>query len=181
MISTLRAYFFSRHLREKLLLVVFVLIVAVLWLSNLFGRLDGFRHDVYQTSLKLAEQKQWLSHRVAIEHSARQAASIFDPARTLNGTQLLAAVNAIAAEAGLRTTSSAGAQDVSNGEFAVHTIQFNITKVDWDSLQSFYKSLQQRSPYIGIDEFQLAADHANRALLSANLKISSVEIVHGAP
>jgi hypothetical protein len=145
------------------------------------GRLEHFRHDAYQTSLKLAEQKQWLSHQVIIENSARKAASIFDPARTLDGTQLLAAVNSIARDTGLHTTTSADAPDVSNGEFAVHTVQFNITKVDWDTLQAFYAALQQRTPYIGIDQFQLNADHANPNLLSANLKISSVEIVHAAP
>jgi hypothetical protein len=154
MIRTLRAYFFGRHLREKVLLVALVLIVAVLWLSNLLGRLERFRHDTYQTSLKLEEQKQWLAHRSIIENSARKAASIFDPARTLDGTQLLAAVNSIARDTGLSTTSSSGSQDVSNGEFAVHTIEFNITKVDWDALQAFYFALQQRTPYIGIDQFR---------------------------
>ncbi len=180
MIRTLRAYFFSRHLRERILLVAFILILAVLWLSNLAGRLDRFRHDVYQTSLKLASQKQWLAHRTAIENSARKAASIFDPARTLDSTQLLAAVNAIARDAGLHTTSSGEPQEVSNGEFAVHTVEFNVTKVDWDTLQVFYRALQQRTPYIGIDQFQLAADRANPNLLGVSLKISSVEIVHGA-
>jgi hypothetical protein len=180
MIRTLRAYFFTRHLRERILLVAFVLIVAVLWLSNLAGRLDRFRHDVYQTSLKLDEQKQWLAHRLAIESSARKAASIFDPARTLDGTQLLAAVNAIAHDTGLHTTSSGGSQDVTNGEFAVHTIEFNITKVDWETLQAFYVALQQRTPYIGIEQFQLAAETANPNVLNANMKISSVEVVRGA-
>jgi hypothetical protein len=177
MIQTLRAYFFARHLREKLLLSVLLLIVGVLWFSNLGHRLDRFRHNAYQTGLKLEEQKRWLAHRAAIENSAHLAAGIFDPARTLDSTQLLAAVNAIASAADLHTTSSSGAQDVSTGEFAVHTVEFNITKVDWDSLQSFCRSLQQRAPYIGIDQFQIASDRANPSLLSASLRISSVEIV----
>jgi hypothetical protein len=181
MIGTLRAFFLGRYLREKILLVALVLIVAVLWLSNLAGRLEHFRHDAYQTSLKLAEQRQWISHRAAIEASARKAASIFDPARTLDSTQLLAAVNAMARDTGLKTTTSAGSQEVSNGEFAIHSVQFNITKVDWESLQAFYGVLQQRTPYIGIDQFQLAADHGNPNLLSASLRISSVEIVRAAP
>jgi hypothetical protein len=178
MIRTLRAYFLARLFREKILLVALVLLVAVLWFSNLTGRLELFRHDSYQTSLKLEEHRHWLAHRGDIEASARKAASIFDPARTLDGTQLLAAVNAIARDTGLRTTTSAGSQDVSTGEFALHTVQFNITKVDWATLHSFYNSLQQRAPYIGIDQFQLAADHSNPNLLSASLRISSVEIVH---
>jgi hypothetical protein len=179
MIATLRAYFFARPAREKILLVVLVLVVAVLWLSGLARRMDRFRHDVYQTSLKLEDQKQWLSHRLAIENSARKAAGIFDPAKTLDSTQLLAAINSIAADTDLRTTTSGGTQDVSTGQFAVHTVEFNITKVDWGTLQAFYAALQKRAPYIGIDQFQLGADRANPSLLNASLRISSVEIVRG--
>jgi Type II secretion system (T2SS), protein M subtype b len=176
-IRTLRAYFMTRLLREKILLVALLLLVAVLWFSNLAGRLEHFRHDAYQAGLKLEEHSHWLAHRGAIEDSARKAASIFDPTRTLDSTQLLATVNAVAKDTGLRTTTSAGAQDVSNGEFAIHTVQFNMTKVDWSTLQSFYTALQQHAPYLGIDQFQLDADHANPNLLSVSLRISSVEIV----
>ena len=178
MIRTLRAYFFNRLLREKLLIVALILLGALLWLSSLGGRLGRFVDDARQTSVKLAEQKQWLAHRAAIQQDAAKAAAIFDPSRTLDSTQLIAAVNVIARDAGLNNTTSTEAQDVSNGQFAVHTLQFNISRVDWASLTTFYLALQQKAPYIGVEQFQLAADRANPFLLNVNMRISSVEIVH---
>jgi len=181
MIRTLRVYFFRRHLREKVLIVALVLLVALLWLSNLGGRAGRFFTDGRETSMKLAEQKQWLAHRTAIQQNAAKAAAIFDPSRTLDSTQLLAAVNAIAHDAGLNSTTSTEAQDVSSGQFAVHSLQFNISRADWNSLKTFYVALQQRAPYIGVEQFQLARDRANPFLHNVNMKISSVEVVRNSP
>lgn len=96
--------------------------------------------------------------------------------RTLDTTKLLAEVSAIAGEAGLKNTTSGEAKDVSSGQFAVHTLQFNVTKVDWGTLKGFYLALGKQSPYIGIEQFSIQVDRANPSLLSANFQISSVEI-----
>jgi predicted RNA polymerase sigma factor len=79
----------------------------------------------------------------------------------------------------LKNTASGESQDMSNGQFSVHALQFTVTKVDWASLKAFYFALQARSPYIGIEQFTIVADRANPALLNASIKISSVEISHG--
>ena len=67
-------------------------------------------------------------------------------------------------------------QNEIGGQFAVHSLQVTITKAKWDDLRQFYLKLQARSPYIGIERFALNADRANPALLSASLRVSSVEI-----
>ena len=168
MIATLRALFLARLLREKLLLVVFAL--------SLGGRAGRLWREQKSTTLSLAQQTLWLSNRRNIEESATRAASRLDAARTLDGTRLVAEMTALANESGLRNTMSGEAQQESNGQFAVHTLQFTIQKADWDTLKSFYLALQQRSPYIGIEQFTLQSDRANPALLNAILKVSSVEI-----
>ena len=119
----------------------------------------------------------WLANREAIEASAQKAASRLEAARTLDGTRLLAEVSSMARDAGLRSTTSGENQDVSNGQFAVHTLQFNVSKAEWPTFMAFYVALRDRSPYIGIEQFSLLSDRANPVLLNANLRISSVEIV----
>lgn len=176
MIRTLRAYFLSRLMREQLLLAGIAVVAAALWLSSLAGRTGRFVHAVRLTSFTLKDQAHWLSERAAIEASAEAAAGHLDAARTLDTTRLLAEVSAIATESGLKTTTSAEAKDVSNGQFAVHTLQFSVTKADWGSLKQFYLALSKRSPYIGIEQCTLQADRANQSMLSANFQISSVEI-----
>jgi hypothetical protein len=176
MIRTLRAFFLSRFLREKLLLTGIVVLAAAFWLSSIASRAGRFVHAARFTTNSLNEQARWLSERSAIEASARAAAGRLDAVRTLDTTRLLAEVSAMATEAGLRNTTSGEAKDVSNGQFSVHTLQFNVTKADWATLKQFYLALGKRSPYIGIEQCTLQVDRANQTLLGANFQISSVEI-----
>jgi hypothetical protein len=176
MTRTLRAFFLGRHLREKLLLALFVVAAAAIWLSSLGARAGRFIRAERSTAAAMEEQATWLSNKAAIEASAQSAASRLDPVRTLDTTRLLAEVAAIATEAGLKNTTSGDPKDLRSGQFAVHTLQFSVTKVDWASLKGFYLALSKRSPYIGIEQFSVQVDRANPALLSANFQISSVEV-----
>lgn len=176
MIRSMRAFFLGRHLREKLLLMVFVVAAAAIWLSSLSARAGRFVHAMRATSATLAEQSLWLSNRASVEASAQAAASRLDPVRTLDTTRLIAEVSAIASESGLRNTTSGDPKDLSSGQFAIHTLQFNVSKVDWPTLKGFYLQLSKRSPYIGIEQFSVQVDRANASLLSASFQISSVEV-----
>ena len=102
------------------------------------------------------------------------------PERTLDGIRLLAAVSGIANDSGLRNYSTGGAEDLSTGQFAVHTLQFSVTRVPWSMLENFCAALQKRSPYIGIEQCSVAvADRGNTAVdaLNVSMKVSAVEIV----
>jgi hypothetical protein len=177
MIASLKAFYMGRHIREKILLAGWFVVVAAVWLSSYFGRTTHFYRSVVQTNFILKDQAHWLSNRASIEAQAQAAAGKLDAVRTLDATRLLAEVSAIAADSGLvKNTTSGESKDSPIGQFSVHTMQFNVTKVDWLSLKQFYLSLSKRSPYIGIEQFSMQVDRANPSLLSANFQISSVEI-----
>jgi len=180
MIRTLRALFLARLLREKLMLAALLAILALAWLSGFSTRVGGFLARQKIITADLADQAQWLANRKSIQDSARLAAGRLDAARTLDATRLLAEMSGMAREAGLLNTAGGESQDVGSGQFTVHTLEFNILKADWNSLKAFYIAVQQRSPYIGIEQFSVQADHANPTLLNVSLRVSSVEIVHGA-
>ena len=109
---------------------------------------------------------------------ARRPAILIRP-RPWTAPQLLAAISAIANDTGLKSSSSGESQDISNGQFSVHALQFTVTKVEWGTLKGFYYAVQRRSPYIGVGQFSIVADRANPVLLNATMKVSSVEIAHG--
>ena len=176
MTRTIRAFFLARLLREKVLLAGFIVLAASVWFSSLSGRVGREIRAIRSTTLSLNEQKLWLSNRETIEASAQAAAGQLDAVRTLDATRLLAEVQAMAGDAGLRGYTSGESKDVSNGHFSVHTLQFNVTKVDWGTLKQFYLALSKRSPYIGIEQYHMQVDRAAPTLLNANFQISSVEI-----
>jgi hypothetical protein len=172
MILTLRAFFLSRLLREKLLLVAFAVLGVLMWFSSFSRRAGLFWRQQRATTVELAEQKQWLTNRGAIEAAAQKAAGNLDAVRTLDATRLYAEIDKLARDAGL--TPGLGEQrDETAGQFAVHSLQVTIAKADWEPLRKFYLSLQARSPYIGIEQFTIRSQGNAHA---ASLRVSSIEI-----
>src|SRR5476651_1657325 len=125
MIRTLRAFFLGCRLREKLLVVIFLAIAVLLWLSGFSKRASLFWREQHRTSLDLVDQAQWIANSASIEAAAQKAAGRLDAAKTLDGVRLLEAVQKMAADAGLRnTTSAAPSNPPGNGQFAIHTLDY---------------------------------------------------------
>jgi hypothetical protein len=176
MIQTLRSFFLGRLFREKLLLTGFILMVTVTWIFSLSGRASRFVRNVRFTTSNLQEQQLWLSNKGPIEAQAQAAAGKLDAVRTLDATRLLAEVSALAGDAGLKGFTIGEPKDSSIGQFAVHSLQLSVTKVDWGTLKQFYLELGKRSPYIAVEQYAMQVDRANPALLNASFQLSSVEI-----
>src|SRR5688572_12770144 len=177
MIRTIRAFFLSRALREKLLLVVFVGIAVLWWGSSFVTRASGFWQAQRTTVLRLREQAEWIKNENTIKETAKKTASRLDPTKTLSGNQLVTTVSQLANEAGLKGLQTAGGTvTTTSGQFAVHSQEFVIRNVEWETLGKFYEALQRRSPYISLERFTLTSAANNAAQLTLNLKVTSVEI-----
>ncbi len=172
----IKAFFLGRLLREKLLLVIFIGLGAVMWLTNFTRRATTAWHGFHRATTELATQQQWLDNKKAIETAALQAVKNLDPAKTLDDTRLVGDLSALARENNLKFTNDTPRTDRS-GQFAIHTVQVTLPRADWDSLTKFYLALVRRSPYIGLEQVSIASDRANPQLVNAGLRISSVEIV----
>lgn len=178
MIKACKAFFLSRLLREKVLMVVFIVLGAAIWLSGFSDRVGQFWREHRALKSTLAAQQQWLDSREMIDARSRQAISKLDPARTLNDTRLLGEINAIANGVGLRSNVATNeARTERTSQFAVNSLHVAVSKASYETMRQLYFELQKRSPYIGLEEFSLQVDPANRNLLNASLRVSSVEII----
>jgi hypothetical protein len=179
MIRTLRAGFLGRALREKLLLLAFIAIGLLWWGSAFAQRASEFNREQRTTTSRLNEQEMWIKNREFIEENAQQTAARLDPTRTLNANQLAAAIAQLANEAGLGANASSGGLNTQIiGQFAMHSLIYTIRNVDWEkSLRTFYVGLQQRAPYIAIEQFAVVAAPNNPAQLTVQMRVVSFEIV----
>jgi hypothetical protein len=176
MIRSFRAFFLGRAQRERVMLVIFVLMLVGFGFSHFSAQVGRFWTASRQTSGELGIQAQYLAARGEILASAQKAAGQFDAASTLNGPGLLASAMAMATDAGIATPRGEPDQDVSTGQFAVHTLHFQIPRTDWNSLLNFYVALRKRHPYIGIEQCTIGTVGGSAAV-SVDLKLSSVEVV----
>ena len=164
----MKAFFFTRHVREKILLVAFTALIAAVWLSAWSDRLARFW---------LNNQQAYLNERSRIEEDARKAVQHLDPARTFDAARLVGELGTIANSAGLTNTSSESPRTDQTSEFAVNSVQFSVRRAELGALLRFYEEVSKRAPYITIEQLTLQADRANPALLNASIRVSSVEIV----
>lgn len=177
MIRTIRIFFLTRALREKLLLVAFVAIGLLWWGSSFTSRSSVFWRQQRTMTSQLKVSAEWVKNKKMIEEAAKKAASSLVPEKTLNANQLLTTVNQLAAEAGLKNITSGGTQPSStSGQFAVHSQEFIIRNLEWEPLGRFYKALQQNSPYLSIERFTLRSVGNNSSQLELVLRVASVEI-----
>lgn len=172
----MKAFFLTRQLREKLLLLGLIALAAMTWVSSVSNRGRAFWRDFSQTSALLAEQKHWLRQQERIESEVDTAVRNLDPKRTFDGVRLQAELDAIARTTGVSNTSGDDVRTERTSQFSVHSMQFTIRNVDYGSLVRFYQELSKRAPYIGIEQFRIVANRSNPAQLNASLRVSSVEI-----
>ncbi len=178
MIRSLRLFFLSRALREKLLLMAFIAIGLTWWGSAYAKRAALFVREQRLTTSRLKDQSLWITNRDTIEQKAKKTASRLDSSQTLKANQLAAAVEQLATQAGLRANAaSRGLTTTTSGQFAVHALDYQISAADWEKLSRFYESLQQRAPYIAIDRFDLRSSPSNQSQLTVILRVVSVEII----
>jgi hypothetical protein len=172
----MKAFFLSRLLREKILMLGFVLIGALIWLSGVSDRVGVQWRAMEATSTDLDVQQRWLLQRQRIEKEAQLAIEHLDPSRTLDNVRLQNELNSLARAAGLSNYSVSDGRTTRTSQFAVHSVQFQASNVDMGALITFYQSLAQRAPYLGLEDFKLASNRTNPAQLTAQWRVRSVEI-----
>ena len=175
MIRTLRALFLRCQLREKLLLLAFVLIGALVWLSGFTARAGRFWREKRSTTTTLNYQAQLLAQGSTIEAAAQKAAAQLDATKTLNENRLATTIQQLASESGLADGRSTTPKTTTSGNISIHTLDYTVGRADWASLVKFYQAIQERSPYIGIVRFTLQVTGVQHSLA---LTVSSIEVVH---
>jgi len=173
----MKAYFLSRTLREKLMVLGLVAIAAAMWFSGVSRRVRVFWMEARGTSVELADQRRWLAERGRIEGEAKSAIEHLDPSRTYDGPRLQSELYDIARSVGITRDDSIDDMQVNPGpQFSINTVRFVIRNADYAPLVHFYEEVSKRAPYIGIEEFSIVVNRANRAQVTASLRVSSVEI-----
>ena len=172
----MKAFFLSRLLREKILLLAFTLLGAAIWLSGVGERLAAQVRAIRVTSTDLDVQQRWLSQRDRIEKEATLAVEHLDPSRSFDSVRLQGELNTLARSAGLSNYDVSDSRTVRSSQFSVHSVQFSARNSDMAALITFYQSLAQRAPYLGLEQFSLASNRSNPSQLSASWRVTSVEI-----
>jgi hypothetical protein len=172
-----KAFFLSRLMREKALLLAFAGIGAAVWLSSFGSRAGVFSRSFRETTHELDQQRRVLNSRQSIEDAAKRAIAQFVPTKTYNQSNLIAAVNQLATAADLKNSPIEAFADTATAQFVMHSVRFRAivpaNEEGFLKLRRFYLELVKKSPYIGIEHCAMVVSGAT---FTAEFKLSAVEI-----
>ena len=151
----MKAFFFSRHVREKILLTAFLALVGIVWLARVGRSGRVFWIEWRANAAVLTAQQQWLDNRAGIEASAAKAVAHLDPARTFSSPRLLGELSTIADQVGVRngTSSEILGTELTN-QFSVNTVQVAVRNADLPSLSASTANSTSAPPTSGSNSFR---------------------------
>ncbi len=170
----MKSFFNTKSLRERVLILGFLVAGLVWWGSSALGRARQFSQEWSDINAELKTQREWLGRKDEVAERMAAVGRKLDPSRTLNAAQAFAEINRLTHSMSVEI----GAQRTERSEnFARHSLQFTNRKAGMDTLIPFYKELSARSPYLGIEQCSLSTDRAAPGQLNAVFRIYSVEVL----
>jgi hypothetical protein len=173
----MKQFFLLKSHREQLLLVVFAVVAGVIWIFAAIGHVRTDLQDWRLAKADTAEQQMWLERQTDIEARAAAAIKSLDPARTYDATRLASEISAMAREATL-TINTEPPRTTQTPQLAVHSVQVTSRRAALGALIKFYQAINQRAPYLGLEQCSLLVERNSGGLLTATLQVSSVEVIH---
>jgi hypothetical protein len=169
----------SRSVREQLLVTLLVVVFAAIWLFSAFDRVSAQFRDWKRVRETLAMQTLWIDRQADIESQAAEAVKNLDPARTYDGTRLVAMINTLATQSGLPAGIDAPKTD-RTPQFNFHTVRVTANRATLPALLKFYDELANQVPYLNLESVTLQEDRSSAGQVNATLQISATQIAPSA-
>jgi hypothetical protein len=159
----MKAYFLSRHIREKMLILGLVIIAIAFWLPSLIGRTNQLLAEKKLAESKIAEQQPWLDRRDEIDAEEAAAVNKLKPELSFDKLKLTSEITKMAEAASVNPAPIIGAATSSKAtsrQLSISSIRVTLNNVDMPTLVSFYRELAKRSPYISISDCTITVRQA---------------------
>ncbi|MEC7230527.1 MAG: hypothetical protein VXV91_04945 [Verrucomicrobiota bacterium] len=162
-------------LREKLLSLLFVLVILFLWSNNWLSRLSKLNTQRKLTEVELQTQQQWLDRSDLLTEQLSVALGRVDPSKTFAAAQLSGHIDNLIRSSGL----SADIDPVNTREgeiFNDHNLRVRLGRISIAQLIQINSMLQKETPYINIQSIRIQKDRRKPSQLDIRYEINSFDL-----
>lgn len=164
-------------LREKLLLLVFIVVILTLWASHWSGRAGTWNDQRQSASVDLTTQRQWLERREEFSIGLERALERVDPSKTYEAARLSGRIDSLLREHGLSAQADIDPVRTREGEiFNDHNLRVRLSRISIAQFVVFNEALSLDSPYINIESVRIAANRNNPEQLDVRFEINSFDL-----
>ncbi len=157
----MKAFFLSRHPREKLLLIIIVAFALVMWASSLTATTRTLMQDTQAANEANQKQQEIIDRSDEINERQITAISKLDRAKSYSGTRLQSEVIDMATASSLNSPVITSARHRASSQMSVTTVSVSFYQVEMANLIAFYRELEKRAPYISISKCSIIASQGN--------------------
>lgn len=167
----------ATSLREKLLTLIFVLVVVFLWTDSWLGRLATWNELRQSAAVDLTTQQQWLERSDEFTEGLTRALERVDPSKTYQAAQLSGRIDALLRSAGLSGQSDIDPVLTREGEiFNDHNVRVELKRISIAQLIEFNNLLKKDTPYINTQSVRIGANRRNPEELDVRFEINSFDL-----
>ena len=172
-----RAIYKRMSLREKLLTLLFLLVILFLWTNNWLGRVSEWNAQRTLTSVALETQQQWLDRSDFFDQGLATALKRVDPSKTYDAAQLSGRVDNLTRQISLSGQADIDSVRTREGEiFNDHNLRVRLSRISIAQLIKLNNLLKQETPYINIQSVRIQKNRRNPEQLDVRYEINSFDL-----
>jgi hypothetical protein len=182
LLEKLRLGYLARARREKLLTVLFLVVVAGLWLTLFVDRVQAFGPELTQIKDTAENQNNVLNDRERIETRYASAFATLSGTDRPSGQDAYATIDQIVRSFNQATGCNISIDRLSSerrDQLTFYPIGFSVFKADFFKLAGLFNDVIARVPTVNLSEVVISVpDKSNPMLLDARFKFVAIEINH---
>ena len=177
LLTKTKRLFLRLSVREKLLSLIFLLVILMIWGSSWMGRASAWNQSRQLAQTELTTQSQWLERSDFYAEGLARALERVDPSRTSSGSQLSGRIDAMLREAGLAGSADINPVRTREGEiFNDHNLRVRLSRISIGQLIDLNHLFSLETPYINLEGVRLSKNNRNPEQLDVRLEINSFEL-----
>ena len=173
----MRAFFFRRSWRERILLLVVLGVAVAIWLSSVTGRVGSLRENWGGVSVALAQQAGWLADAAANQARLDERLAQVKQGRALNANQLAGQLDAVVKRQRFPSYRLDPPTSERRPPVVIHAVALTIEKVDLAAFGAFVDDLRASLPLVNIEQVVMTPDRRTPAQIDIRLKLSGLELL----
>ncbi|HLP09756.1 MAG TPA: hypothetical protein VK178_16460 [Opitutaceae bacterium] len=173
----MRAFFFRRSWRERVLLLVVLTVGVAIWLASVFARGRTLRERWGETGQVLDTQQRWLAVAPEKAQDLQSRLSQVQQGRSLNANQLVGQLDAVIKRQRITAYRLDPPTTERRPPVALHSVSVTLDKTELATLGAFVDDLRANLPLVNIEQIVVTPDRRNPAQLDVRLKLSGLELL----
>jgi hypothetical protein len=173
----MKAFFFRRSWRERILLLVVLAVAVVIWLFSVLARARAARERWAGAGVVLQQQQIWLDGAVRTREQLESRLSQVQQGRALDGNQLVGQLDVVVKRHHFPSYRLDPPTSERKPPVTIHTVSLNLEKAELAPFGAFVDDLRASLPLVNIEQVVIAPDRRNPAQLDVRLKLSGLELL----